>query len=121
MKKVLVHDRYGISKEVKEYKGSGFFKYYELEQYVFFGDDKLAHAVKLMKNGKLNIALSQLYPDIDIAESLSDVLGKDIRKRTADSATFKDGTTEKIDPEKMTEEEKMHFISLIKPYLWWGE
>ena len=33
MKKVLAYDKSGISKEVKEYQGGGFFKYYELEQY----------------------------------------------------------------------------------------
>ena len=96
------------------------------EQYVFFGDDKLAHVVKHKKgkskgSGKLEINLKDLYPDIDIAESLSNILGKQIRKRAADSVTFEDGTTEKTNPAKMTEEEKMNFISLIKPYLWWGE
>ncbi len=90
------------------------------EQYVFFGDDKLAHTVQ-PKNGKLNINLKDLYPDIDIAESLSNILGKQIRKRTADSVTFEDGTTEKTNPAKMTEKEKIKFISLMKPYLWWGE
>ena len=91
------------------------------EQYVFFGDDKLAHAIKPSKNGKLNINLHNLYPDIGIAESLANILGKQIRKRTTDSVTFEDETTEKINPATMTEEEKQHFISLIKPYLWWGE
>ncbi len=33
MKKVLAYDKSGISKEVKEYHGGGFFKYFELEQY----------------------------------------------------------------------------------------
>jgi len=33
MKRVLAYDKSGISKEVKEYQGGGFFKYYELEQY----------------------------------------------------------------------------------------
>lgn len=33
MKKVSAYDKSGISKEVKEYQGGGFFKYYELEQY----------------------------------------------------------------------------------------
>jgi len=33
MKKVLAYDKSGISKEVQEYQGGGFFKYYELEQY----------------------------------------------------------------------------------------
>jgi adenine specific DNA methylase Mod len=33
MKKVLAYDKTGISKEIKKYKGGGFFNYYELEQY----------------------------------------------------------------------------------------
>ena len=90
-------------------------------QYVFFGDDKLAHAVKPLKNGNLKIDLHNLYPDIDIAESLANILGKPIRKRTADTVTFADGSSEKINPKTMNEKEKQHFISLIKPYLWWGE
>ena len=95
-------------------------------QYVFFGDDKLAHVVK-RKKGKvkgsdnLEINLHDLYPDMDIAESLSNILGKPIRKRTADAVTFADGATEKINPMNMNEKEKQHFVSLIKPYLWWGE
>ena len=92
------------------------------EQYVFFGDDKLAHAVNPQKgSSKLEIKLKNLYPDIDIAESLSNILGKQIRKRAADTVTFADGTTEKTNPATMTEQDKQHFISLIKPYLWWGE
>ncbi len=148
MKKVLAYDKSGISKEIKKYKGGGAFKYYTMEQYeetlrnsryedskqleidstrspfeqyVFFGDDKLAHAVKSSKNGELDINLQDLYPDIDIAESLSNILGKQIRKRNADSVIFEDGTIEKTDSTRMTKKEKQHFISLIKPYLWWGE
>lgn len=90
------------------------------EQYVFFGDAKLAQAAKPLKNGKLKINLRGLYPDVDIAESLANIVGKPIRRRTADSVTFADGTTEKTDPATMTEEEKLHFVSLIRPYLWWG-
>ena len=152
MKKVLSGLQFGISKDV-DYKGGGAFKYYALEQYeetlnnaryedgaqleldsmkspfeqyVFFGDDKLAYAIQPQKikgknNGKLNINLENLYNDIDIGESLSNILGKAIRRRTADTVTFADGTEEKISPHSMTEQEKQHFISLIKPYLWWGE
>ena len=90
------------------------------EQYVFFGDDKLAQTAKPLKNGNLKINLRGLYPDVDIAESLANVLGKPIRRRIADSVIFADGTTEKTDPATMTEEEKLHFVSLIRPYLWWG-
>ena len=147
MKKVFAGDKTGVS-EKTNYKGSGAFKYYSLEQYeetlknahygngeqleidsakspfaqyVFFGDDKLANAVKPLKNGKLKIDLHNLYPDIDIAESISNILGKPIRKRTADTVTFADGSTEKTNPKTMNEKEKQHFVSLIKPYLWWGE
>ncbi len=91
------------------------------EQYAFFGDDKLTHSVRPLKNGKLKINLHALYPDVDIAESLSNILGKPIRHRTADTVTFTDGATEKTNLATMTEQEKRHFISLVKPYLWWGE
>ena len=93
------------------------------EQYVFFGDDKLAHVGKAdhAGGGKLEINLKNLYPDMDIAESLANILGKQIRRRTADSVTFTDGATEMTEPLKMDEKEKLHFISLIKPYLWWGK
>ncbi len=90
------------------------------EQYVFFGDDKLAYIVQGLKSGKLKINLRQLYPDMDIAETLSNLLGKEIRTRTADSVTFADGSTEKTDPSTMTVAEQRHFIELIKPCLWWG-
>ena len=89
-------------------------------QYVFFGDDKLAQAVKPSKDGGLEINIQKLYADIDIAESLSNILGKHIRNRTAETVTFTDGAVEKTNPATMTEDEKRHFISIIKPYLWWG-
>ncbi|MBC6413543.1 MAG: site-specific DNA-methyltransferase [Chromatiales bacterium] len=90
------------------------------EQYVFFADDKLSHIVKPLTSGKLKINLKSLCSDIDIAESLANILGKHIRRRTADSVTFADGSVEKINPTKMDKEEQIHFISLLKPYLWWG-
>lgn len=148
LKKVLSGHQSGISPQV-EYRGGGCFKYYALEQYeetlknahyspkhrqveidskkspfeqyVFFGDDKLARAVQPSKNGKMEINLHNLYPDIDIAESLSNAIGKPIRRRTTDTATFADGSTKKINPANMSEEEKQCFISLISPYLWWGK
>ncbi|MDD9859224.1 MAG: hypothetical protein OXU40_02110 [Nitrospira sp.] len=59
--------------------------------------------------------------DVDGRESLSNILGKPVRKRTADGVTFADGSTEKTEPASMTEEEKRRCVSLIRPYLWWGE
>ncbi len=68
-------------------------------------------------------ALESLFTGADVGgrESLSNILGKPVRKRTADSVIFADGSTEKTQPASMTEEEKRRRVSLIKPYLWWGE
>ncbi len=153
VKKVVYSKDWRDGKPVSREGSSHFLKYYALEQYeetlrnsryedgrhleldsaqspfehyVFFGDDKLAHAVKPGKGkgnkaGRLDINLRRLYRDIDLAESFSNVLGKPIRKRTADSVTFDDGSTEKTDPGKMTEGEKRQVVSLLKSYLWWGE
>ena len=146
LKKVLSGHKSGISSMTK-YEGGGAFKYYALEQYeetlrnarfkdgeqleldsvkspfeqyVFFGDEKLAYAIKSLKKNKLEINLHNLYPNIDIAESLANILGKTIRARTVDKVTFSDGSVEKINPAKMTAKEQQHFIALMKPYLWWG-
>ena len=94
------------------------------QQYPFFGDEKLAYAICIDKDNKIQIDLTKLYPDIgpcEIAETISNLLGKTIRRITEDEVTFSDETKEKINPKKMTEEEKMHFIRILKPALWWGE
>ena len=90
-------------------------------QYVFFGDDKLAHACRFAKEDAIEINLQDLYPDVDIAETLSNLLGKSIRRLDENQATFANGATEKINPKTMTEKEKLHFLSILKPTLWWGE
>ena len=90
-------------------------------QYVFFGDDKLSNVVQKSNGDTIDINLSDLYPDIDIAESLSNVVGKHIQRISAEYVTFTDGSQEKINISTMSNEEKLHFVSLIKPYLWWGE
>ena len=153
MKKVIGGRRTGISKEV-DYKGGGFFKYYSLEQYegtlrrsiyndgeyalldtnktpfeqyVFFADEKFAHAIKRASKGTIEINLDDLYPDIDIAESLANILGKRIRRRDSETVTFADSedgkrdSIHKINPATMSEEEKLAFLTKIKPYLWWGK
>jgi len=141
MKEVLAgkgnHEPCGISKEVKDYQGGGFFKYYELEQYedalrkvkyesstlfevpgqspysqyVFMKDKKLLEVLKIdYKNNKVKVDLSKLYPDIDIAETLSNLRGKYIKKITADEVELEDG--EKINLKNLD-------YKLIKPLIWW--
>lgn len=137
MKKVLAYDKSGISKEVNEYQGGGFFKYYELEQYeealanckyedgdlfsaparspyqeyVFMKDDKMLKALEIdYKNDKVEVDLSKLYPNIDIAETLSNLTGKWIKKISESEVELEDGT--KINIKDLD-------YKLIKPLIWW--
>lgn len=140
MKEVLAgkgnHEPCGISKEVK-WQGGGFFKYYELEQYedtlrkvkyedatlfevpgespysqyVFMKDKKLLNALDVdYKKNKVEVDLFKLYDDIDIAESLSNLRGKYIKRITSDEVEFEDG--EKIRLKALD-------YKLIKPLIWW--
>ena len=137
MKKVLAYDKSGISKEVKEYQGGGFFKYYELEQYeealanckygdsnlfnspsktpyqeyVFMKDEKMLSALEIdYKSNKVRVNLTKLYPDIDIAETLSNLTGKWIKKIADGEVEFTDGT--KINTKDLD-------YKIIKPLIWW--
>lgn len=126
----------GISKEVN-WQGGGFFKYYELEQYeealantiyenhdmlivgnksvyeqyVFMKDEKMLRALEIdYENKKVNVDLSKLYQNIDIAETLSNLTGKWIKKITQNQVEFADGSivnTRDLD------------YRLIKPLIWW--
>ncbi|MBP8932917.1 MAG: site-specific DNA-methyltransferase [Candidatus Atribacteria bacterium] len=145
MKKVLAYDKSGISKEVKEYQGGGFFKYYDLEQYeealanckyedgdlfnapgrspyqeyVFMKDEKMLKAMEIdYKNDKVEVDLSKLYPNpsapletsIDIAETLSNLTGKWIKKISDGEVELEDGM--KINTKDLD-------YKLIKPLIWW--
>ncbi len=137
MKKVLFYDKSGISKEVKEYQGGGFFKYYELEQYeealantvyedsdlltagnksvyeqyVFLKDEKMLKALEIdYKNAKVKVELSKLYPNIDIAETISHLTGKWIKQIKENEVVFEDGS--KVNTKDLD-------YRLIKPLIWW--
>jgi len=137
MKKVLAYDKSGISKDVKEYQGGGFFKYYELEQYeetlanckyedgdlfnspsktpyqeyVFMKDEKMLECLEIdYENNKVKVDLDKLYLNIDIAETLSNLTGKWIKKISDSEVEFEDGT--KIDTKDLD-------YKLIKPLIWW--
>jgi len=119
------------------YQGGGFFKYYELEQYeealanckyedgdlfnspsktpyeeyVFMKDEKMLKALEIdYENEKVKVDLSQLYPNIDIAETLSNLTGKWIKKISDSNVEFEDGT--KINIKDLD-------YKLIKPLVWW--
>ncbi|RLF80448.1 site-specific DNA-methyltransferase, partial [Thermococci archaeon] len=137
MKKVLAGEKSGISKEVK-WQGGGFFKYYELEQfeqtlnkavykdthpfidwgskdiysqYVFLKDEKMLNALDVdYKSQVVKVDLSRLYSNIDVAETLSNLKGKWIKKLTKKQVEFQDG--EILDLENLD-------WKLIKPLIWW--
>ncbi len=134
MKLVLFGYKVGISKN-QEVKIGGMFKYYELEQYeetlancqykdyevfdeqdpyssyVFMADERLLTTTTKIEDNRVKIDVTKLYPDVDIAESLSNLLGKKIAKLTKTQVTFTDNET--IDLTNLE-------LATIKPLIWWG-
>jgi len=126
-----------VKEKHNQNKAGGFFKYYELEQYedtlrktkyedsnlfeipnqspysqyVFMKDKKMLSALELdFKNNKVKVNLENLYPNIDIAETLSNLLGKWIKRISKDELVFEDG--EKVDIKNLD-------YKIIKPLIWW--
>jgi adenine specific DNA methylase Mod len=125
-----------VKEKYNENKAGGFFKYYELEQYedtlrkvkyedsdlfqfsenpyeqyIFLKDKKLLDALEIdYKNNKVKVDLSKLYPDIDIAETLSNLKGKWIKKITKEEVELEDG--EKTDLGNLDYKDIKHLI-------WW--
>ena len=139
MKKVLLGDKGGISElEDVNWQGGGFFKYYELEQYEevlsrakyqwqgkkgenqveqysFLQDQKLLDAIEIdyeKKNAK--VVFEKLYPDVDIAETLSNLSGKHIKQLFEDKVVFEDGS------EVIYDEMTFEKYPWIKPLIWWN-
>lgn len=117
-----------------ELRGKGaFYKYYELEQYeealsksgyndakaipskeifeqyLFFKDEKLSRVLET-KEDKIEINLSKLYPDIDIAETISNQTGRSIIKIKEKEVILEGG--EVVDLENLD-------YKIIKPLIWW--
>lgn len=66
----------------------------------------------------------KLYSNIDIPETISNLLGLPIVCYNDDEVVLDNNGTNKIykiNPSKMSENEKNDFIQLIKPLIWWGE
>ena len=62
------------------------------------------------ENNKVKVDLDKLYPNIDIAETLSNLTGKWIKKISDGEVEFEDGT--KINTKDLD-------YRLIKPLIWW--
>ena len=136
VKKVVYSDKW---KDGKAQPGKGvshFAKYFELEQYedtlrkaryedaplfagtqdaytsyVFLRDLKLLDAVKVdKKKNKVEVDLEKLYTGIDLAETLSCLTGKWIKRITEETVEFQDGTTASLSEPKWED---------VKPLVWW--
>ncbi|MBN1968182.1 MAG: site-specific DNA-methyltransferase [Candidatus Delongbacteria bacterium] len=137
VKKIMFSSEWIKGSPDNSYGYGGFFKYFELEQYeetlanckysdgdlfskssekayqeyVFMKDEKMLSALEIdYKNNKVKVDLSKLYPDIDIAETLSNLTGKWIK-------AIKDGEVEFTDGSKINTKELDY--KLIKPLIWW--
>ncbi len=135
--KVFGHPRHPQLSRNINWQGGGFFKYYELEQYeealanckyadddlfqvpgrspyeeyVFMKDEKMLEYLEIdYENNKVKVDLTKLYPNIDIAETLSNLTGKWIKKINDDEVEFEDGA--KINTKDLD-------YKLIKPLIWW--
>ncbi|MBW1692305.1 MAG: site-specific DNA-methyltransferase [Deltaproteobacteria bacterium] len=137
MKTILFGDTRPKLSEDLNWQGGGFFKYYEIEQYeealanckyeesdlfnspsktpyqeyVFMKDEKMLKALEIdYEKEKVKVDLTKLYPNIDIAETLSNLTGKWIKKINEGEVEFEDGT--KINTKDLD-------YKLIKPLIWW--
>ena len=137
IKKVVFCENWKDGKAAGGDGSSHFLKYYQLEQYenalhrakygeadlfddpnkdpyhqyVFLRDLKMLETLKVdTKKNKVKVDLSRVYDGIDIAETLSNLTGKWIKRITADSVEFDDG--EVVDTKNLD-------WKRIKPLIWW--
>ncbi len=128
-----------VKEKYNEKNAGGFFKYYELEQYedtlrrvkyedadlfsnpyqdiynqyIFMRDLKMLHALEInYDNNKVKVDLTKLYENIDIAETLSNLIGKMIKKVNRSGVVFEDEDEDEINTQNLD-------YKLIKPLIWW--
>jgi adenine-specific DNA-methyltransferase len=137
LKKLSISNKWKNAKPLDSNGKTQFFKYYELEQYeealnnckyddssllnslsktpyqeyVFMKDEKMLKALEIdYEKEKVKVNLTKLYPNIDIAETLSNLTGKWIKNINNEEVEFEDGT--KINTKDLD-------YKLIKPLIWW--
>lgn len=84
----------------------------EFTEYIFMRDPKLVEDVVSVdsEESKVKVSLSNLYERIDIAETLSNVLGKKIKQIKNNGVVFEDGENVSFDNIP---------VEYIKPLIWW--
>lgn len=132
MKRVLAGDASGISEEA-QWKGGGFFKYYELEQYedilrkakynpnedltnIFYNSEKMLDVLLIdEESNEATIDFRELYEDVDVGETISNLTGRRIVKLTKDYVILENNKKIEFDNIKWNENKN------LKPLFWWGE
>jgi adenine specific DNA methylase Mod len=127
-----------VKEKYNENSAGGFFKYYEFEQYeeilrkaeylepkeqktlfdkdfnyIFSTDPKMLDSIELdYENNKVKVDLTKIYPEkqIDLAETLSNLKGKWIKRINKNEVEFEDG--EKVDVKNLD-------YRSIKNLIWW--
>lgn len=130
-KRTLIGQQTDVARS-KNYIGGGFFKYYELEQYedtlknvkynsdeenpslTFYNSEKLLDIIKI-EDEEVIIDFKDIYPDVDIAETISNLTGRKIKKLNSERVIFTDGTEIKLNDIKWQKNKN------LKPLFWWGE
>lgn len=138
----------GISEE-NNWKGGGFFKYSEVEQYeetlenaiydnesisifnannpynqyVFLADNKFTDVLKIdSDNTELNFDF--VYENIDWPETLSNLYGLPIKKISSNKVVLDNNSEDleiNFDFNNMSSDEKIDFTQRIKSLIWWGD
>lgn len=138
-----------LSKDIN-WQGGGFFKYFALEQYedtlrqmsyrdntptdifntqkpyagyIFLADEKLID--KVVTNDDIDtLDFDKLYKGIDLPETISHLLGLPI-KRITKTEVILDGSSKEIiinyDYKTMSKEDKVKFLKMLQPYIWWRQ
>ncbi|MEM5812043.1 MAG: site-specific DNA-methyltransferase [Candidatus Aenigmatarchaeota archaeon] len=127
-----------VKEKYNENNAGGFFKYFKLEQfpdildkakyltekespklfkedfnYIFMADPKMLETLEIdYENNKIKIDFSKIYPNVDIAETLSCLKGKWLKKISENEVEFEDG-------EKVSLNQLEKHLPEIKKLIWW--
>ncbi len=120
MKRVLAYDEKGIGKQVKEYTGGGFFKYYSLETFdhclarLRMNDGEVSgdlYSLGHDEKSKQTHSWSIIHPAIDPVETVSNLFGAQIRRIGHTYATLDNGFSVSLEHFLSTD-----LISLLFPF-----
>ena len=90
------------------------------ENYIFFADSKFSEVVNANKEN-IDINFDNLFSNIDLAETISNLLGYEIKSITENHVELSNNKKYPINQKNLSSKDKEMLIKLIKPLIWWGE